>query len=655
MAEVVDYLLTDDTLLLRLVSDVLDVDLAFADEIIHLFRDTSVFRTTRLICSDACKASLLFRRAWIACMGVPPSKLDAVPWMRCWFESVGTFSAACENAVMDALMSGPVRACAGINARVRDAVEKAVRNVASYADELRRADRALLRDLVLDKLVDRYGLRNLRQTPAKEASMLDTYVDMVLEHELSRDDSNDKESKKSPKVSNDVTNPITGVVLTSASFDAASLARLTACTPCTDIDLARYVVCRDTHFFLHVKYVFEFDSTKLETEQILRGLGRFKESIHRALAPGWALSALPLAAVEAVVVQTESDYFRHFEDLVRATGLPVSLYALSKELDLTQLDSAQLGICEAQPNSIELCPAQSLLCQLASLHLWTRVRTAREDSRKGSVLQYFTFLARYVSKRRVLERKYTLDYTKERCVVVIENRRNVLSVLSVLVTLSNVVDGTWGLVVCCGAANEAYMRDSLEPFLAGQSDVIRFVRCDELDVEQFTPWDYTELLKSSGFWTRLRCETVLVVQDDGMLLRPGLESSSLFVEGDKAKYALVGAPWRPQDAAAMRPFVGDTQVGNGGFSLRNARVMASVAERFPVEKNHLYVNGYQTLPEDVFYAKCCLLDGHPPCPRDAAALFSSEMTLDHRSLGMHKVWPYHGAEAVQAFFESFLG
>lgn len=93
---------------------------------------------------------------------------------------------------------------------------------------------------------------------------------------------------------------------------------------------------------------------------------------------------------------------------------------------------------------------------------------------------------------------------------------------------------------------------------------------------------------------RFKTEFVLIIQDDGMPIREGLEA---FV----GKYDYVGAPWPGHTTyydLFPYPRFG---VGNGGFSLRSRHICETVSRLHARYAKHIPYNWLLT--EDVFYCK----------------------------------------------------
>jgi hypothetical protein len=196
------------------------------------------------------------------------------------------------------------------------------------------------------------------------------------------------------------------------------------------------------------------------------------------------------------------------------------------------------------------------------------------------------------------------------------------------------------------------MRRCLHPLIPN----VRIVVLDELtgtfDIEA-----YNSLLKNPAFWAHLDLsQHVLIVQDDGMLVRRGLEDDP----ENFMQYDYVGAPWLDGLAisAELKRKI-PTLVGNGGISLRRASVMRDICTSAATQGRGLFNNRLQPIPEDVYFAaEVCRRGGDGVCPTHVASKFAFEEippTESQRSpLGFHKPWAYMDVTHVAAFFQGAL-
>ncbi len=229
----------------------------------------------------------------------------------------------------------------------------------------------------------------------------------------------------------------------------------------------------------------------------------------------------------------------------------------------------------------------------------------------------------------------------QNAVVLVDTRDNVLSVMSLLATFSNLRKDYWAAVIVCDQHNVPFYRKHLGQ---GASN-IDFVH--DFDLGGFSIDKYNTLLKRAEFWKAFsRFERILIIQDDGMLIRPGLEDAPYF-DSD-----FVGAPWHPAYPGNDVMFVstGGKMVGNGGLSLRKPRVMEKVCARHADQARVLRMDLLVQEAEDTFFARFV----PNPASTELAATFSSEEILNDASLGFHKLWMYHPKEKIEDFFNNVL-
>lgn len=255
-------------------------------------------------------------------------------------------------------------------------------------------------------------------------------------------------------------------------------------------------------------------------------------------------------------------------------------------------------------------------------------------------------------------------------VVAIDTRPNVWTALSMLLAMENLKDDDntkcWGATVYCAEDAASFYRNCLMPSIPHL--VIRVFPPHVLDGMKnpkgvFDIEGYNRLLKSKWFWEPWRdscCKCVLLVQDDGVLLRPGLSRDQRFfvpgAPGMPLRYEYVGAPWTEtnHELKKLVPCV----VGNGGLSLRNPRAMYEIAERAEAENTApmLFNQRHQPIPEDVFFAKACL-DRGGLAPTSVGHAFAFEMQAPPSSelpYGFHKPWPYHPTHVIDSAYSAYL-
>lgn len=230
----------------------------------------------------------------------------------------------------------------------------------------------------------------------------------------------------------------------------------------------------------------------------------------------------------------------------------------------------------------------------------------------------------------------------DKAVLVVDNRPNPMSVFAALVTLHNLENpAAWDVVVFTSTPAQNYYKSYL-PACA------KVVPLDVLDEAQFDVATYNEYLKTPNFWNCLAAcgyKKVLMVQDDGFIVRPGVEE---FLEFD-----YVGAPW-VTCPANQELSVLTNMVGNGGCSLRSVDAMLQIARDYPKDNEPLFNNNVQPIQEDVYFAAHCHTDSRwKIADKDVANEFSSEQILSKKSIAFHKIWAYHSPPHILDFSKSF--
>lgn len=128
----------------------------------------------------------------------------------------------------------------------------------------------------------------------------------------------------------------------------------------------------------------------------------------------------------------------------------------------------------------------------------------------------------------------------------------------------------------------------------------------------FDIWAYNQLLTSVDFWTSLlNYDRILIFQHDSRILKTGIEE---FYEWD-----YVGAPWRWNSEYG----------GNGGFSLRNPKIMYEITLRYPWNGQ---INEDHWLTMHMHNFKIGKL-----APPEIGKKFSCEQIFQRGTLGYHAI------------------
>lgn len=281
----------------------------------------------------------------------------------------------------------------------------------------------------------------------------------------------------------------------------------------------------------------------------------------------------------------------------------------------------------------------SVICPYGAIH-----STAYHP--RFNVLLYDQFIMRYYKDNK--DKLQSLNSVKDakNVVIMIDNRPNIFSVISIYITMSNLRQGDWSVAVVCN-------NDNIDFFKKYLGDKVEYITKFNYPSKKFSLEIYNDLLKSPYFWnTFSKYDKALFVQDDGMILKSGMEERFM-------KYDYVGAPWEKKWASQdpnkyIHEEINAELVGNGGVSLRNVRVMKTLCEKYKYLAKQLHYDKIQQQPEDVYFSYCCVKENKETPTYEEAQYFSSEQVINPDAFGFHKVWVYHHLSTIEALFNSYL-
>lgn len=265
----------------------------------------------------------------------------------------------------------------------------------------------------------------------------------------------------------------------------------------------------------------------------------------------------------------------------------------------------------------------------------------------NALLFYDALFRFHESKQRDIQKvwKVTKDPTQpcKHALLLFDNRANEMSVMACLLAMIHVPLDTWDVYVFTTQANQSFYRDKLPSYVHVEIHPVLEALAFDIDV-------YNDALQYTPLWEQLHTkgvEKVLILQDDGLLLKPGVEAF--------LSYDYVGAPWVDMpDNAYIKQHINPHLVGNGGFSLRTVEWMLRICRENAADRHTLFYHNLNRIPEDVFFVKHLVRGGARLPTAAQAAAFSSEQVLDPRSLGIHKAWVYHPVEVLVPFLQTFF-
>ena len=172
----------------------------------------------------------------------------------------------------------------------------------------------------------------------------------------------------------------------------------------------------------------------------------------------------------------------------------------------------------------------------------------------------------------------------------------------------------WHLHIFHGNNNEHFILKIL-----GRNHNVKLtnLKVDNLDIPA-----YNNLLTSSSFWKQIIGDKVLIFQTDVLLRKSNIKPF--------LKYDYIGSPWDVENPCVS---ITNTQVGNGGFSLRSRDKMVKICESYE----------RQNMNEDVFFSYHCQDMQYILPELNAATKFGiGQENIGKNPLGLHKTYnnPY---------------
>lgn len=588
--------------------------------------------TARLAQEPLLLAQLCFRRAWLAVFGIASSRYDFQAFLtfhgfpsRPFDFGSAQARAAITTEVIGFCRSRTIAAlydAAALEREVTPVVEKHLVGVMGNFDAVRVE--------LVAKWTDRFLDEEIRVQQRWLSMPLPQAYHEIAALQKDNDDCAER----------DLTlNPVTGMCLEEDETTAASKA-VCLWTPNESV---RYVLTRDVHFARML--IGKAGIIDAGLASLLAAVNQSDDAIlDMSNFPPRVLRNLPSVCLGFCLRTTEA-CFHSTRALTRdpARTYTVALTRRTKTSNKNRDDDV------TDTPDIDFCrfghPATTRwMAQLAGhvLRRWVA---------KDASPQERAFLSFLVSDAapRVAEGLFTLPAKSERSVVMIDSRCNILSALSVAVALVNLRPGEWSVDVYTSNEGLEYYTRVFEEMLGPQNASrarMHVPKC-MATCTRFTRDAYNAFLKSPDLWGSLAAREVLTVQDDGFLLRPGLEA----LVCDKYDYA--GAPWARCSANADLERLANTDlVGNGGLSFRNVSAMHRIALEDDALGRRLFLANSTPLPEDVFFAGRVAARALRLCPRDVASKFSVEQVMNLGALGLHRFWAYHGLEACKQLLQN---
>lgn len=263
---------------------------------------------------------------------------------------------------------------------------------------------------------------------------------------------------------------------------------------------------------------------------------------------------------------------------------------------------------------------------------------------------HFDTLVSVISTNNYIQRPI-----KNCSLVLVDNRFNILSILSALISYYNILRHPYNIQKCNWSLKIITSTNEVDNYTNWFSKLgitsnngVSVQQWNGLDIDLFHMETYNSVLKDANFWRQIGGEKCIIIQDDGMLINgENIE--------DYLLYDYVGAPWSDTKGNEyIKNKINSDLVGNGGFSVRDVNKMIQICNEFVKEKNDLFYHNINEIPEDVYFIQHLIATKSKVAPFDIARQFSMEQVPVMNSVGFHKFWLYHLSDTAQTFFDSML-
>ena len=369
------------------------------------------------------------------------------------------------------------------------------------------------------------------------------------------------------------------------------------------------------------------------------------------------IAALPPGLYSTIIVQKEVSESEAFKSIIREVDKTLWICGSGSSSSRPDTDERSLWISRDPMSSTTwlgwLPPPDHLYGASSQAPFWAsavsedmanavlryhgrrRSETSVEVDGRG-ILNYHQLLARYAHVRGLGRKVHDVAPSNGKhlgAVLAIDTRENAWTVLGVLVTLDNLRCASWRVIVLCAERNVEWMKRAILPHapharIEALPELTRIANAFDIEA-------YNDFMKSEALWEEVLKDEprILTVQDDGAVLRPGLEDDE-----EVMRQSYVGAPWQPHPILEAAG-IDSGHVGNGGVSLRNVEAMRRILrESGPRRLKGMFNGNAQPLPEDVFFASGLKKD--EVCPIEVARRFAFEQIFQPGCYAFHKPWAY---------------
>jgi hypothetical protein len=216
----------------------------------------------------------------------------------------------------------------------------------------------------------------------------------------------------------------------------------------------------------------------------------------------------------------------------------------------------------------------------------------------------------------------------EKNTALIVEPRDILNITYLINDFKQKLGDNWVIVFYCGKNLKHKMMDELDPS----------IEVRELDVNDFTPNEYSDFMKSKTLWDSLYGTFVLTFQCDTFILNNPPYTIDYFINMNKSYIGgNMNYNWNELNRETLsishRNF-------NGGLSLRKRLDMIKIIDTIGTNKTEYNSSKIQTDPEDVYFTIGCYKLNLPIGDDEACKYFSIHTIYVNSFFGTHRPTDY---------------
>jgi hypothetical protein len=200
-------------------------------------------------------------------------------------------------------------------------------------------------------------------------------------------------------------------------------------------------------------------------------------------------------------------------------------------------------------------------------------------------------------------------------IILVETRKLTHLEFVLRYSLNKLESNFWAVNIYCNLNNYDFIYRMAKKI----SDKINIFILD-MEIKQVS--DYNKLLLKKTFWKYIKAKKILILQEDSLIFRKGIE--------EYLKYDYIGAPW--SNGHGKKSPLG---FGNGGFSIRNVELCYKLLH----SKYKDQINLKKRINEDIYFSVGFSKFFNENLPTlDIAKEFSVEHVNSNNPIGGHQYW-----------------